>query len=51
MSRSYWNICEPAPAIDQYLQTVKPELLSNWGIYSIGDKIAVDCVGRYERLN
>lgn len=51
ISRYYWNTNEPRPPIDEYLQSVQPDLLSNWGIYTIADQIAVDFVGRYERLN
>ncbi|NEQ68737.1 MAG: hypothetical protein F6K21_25195 [Symploca sp. SIO2D2] len=36
--------------MEDYLKKAKPGLISNWSIYSINDMLAVDYVGRYERL-
>lgn len=37
-------------AIDEFVNSVPANLLSNWGIYAIDDSISVDFVGRYENL-
>ena len=50
ISRYYWSTREPRPEISQYLSSVRTRFLSNWGIYTINDEIAVDFVGRYENL-
>lgn len=50
ISRYYWSTQEPRPAISDYLQSARVDLLSNWDIYTINDHIAVDFVGRYENL-
>jgi hypothetical protein len=50
VSRYYWSTQEPRPAIADYLDSAPIRFLSNWEIYSIDDKIAVDFVGRFERL-
>ncbi len=38
------------PSIEEYLETALPESLSNWAIYAINNKIAVNFVGKYEQL-
>lgn len=50
ISRYYWSTREPRPPIAEYLNSAKSELLSNWEIYTIEDRIAVDFIGRYESL-
>lgn len=50
ISRYYWSTHEPRPMIREYLESVRSELLSNWDVYTINDVVAVDCLGRYERL-
>lgn len=50
ISRYYWSTKEPRPAISDYLQSARVDLLSNWDIYTINDHIAVDFVGHYEHL-
>jgi hypothetical protein len=50
ISRYYWSTKEPRPEISGYLQSARSDLLSNWNIYTINDRIAVDFVGRYESL-
>ncbi|MGF1522355.1 MAG: sulfotransferase family 2 domain-containing protein [Leptolyngbyaceae cyanobacterium] len=37
--------------ISEHLQTTAVDLLSNWRRYTIDDQVAVDFVGRYERLS
>ncbi len=51
ISRYYWSTQEPRPAIGDYLNEARSELISNWSIYTINDRIAVDFLGRYETLN
>jgi hypothetical protein len=53
ISRYYWSTrnVTPRPEIGEYLASAPIELLSNWDIYTIDDKIAVDFVGRYESLH
>ena len=50
ISRYYWSTREPRPPMTDYLSSVRADLLSNWEIYTIDDRIAVDFVGRYESL-
>lgn len=50
ISRYYWSTQEPRPPISEYLLSVRSELLSNWDVYTTNDVIAVDFLGRYERL-
>jgi hypothetical protein len=52
ISRYYWSTRHgDRPSINAYLESVPPTALSNWHIYTIADKVAVNFVGRYERLN
>jgi hypothetical protein len=51
ISRYYWSTSEPRPEINAYLCTLRPHLLSNWDIYAIDGRIAVDFIGRYENLS
>jgi hypothetical protein len=51
ISRYYWSTREPRPEIAAYLDSAPAELLTNWDIYTIDDRIAVDFVGRYESLS
>ncbi len=51
ISRYYWSTQEPRPAINEYLNSAQPYLLSNWNIYTINDQIEVDFIGRYENLD
>jgi hypothetical protein len=51
ISRYYWSTQEPRPEISGYLKLARTELLSNWDIYAINDRIAVDFLGRYETLH
>lgn len=58
ISQYYWEVRpEPWPkgaepfipqSIEDLLRHGSPELLSNWPLYSDGDALAVDFVGRYE---
>jgi hypothetical protein len=50
ISRYYWSTTEPRPTIDDYLRTAPVHLISNWGVYTINDTVAVDFVIRFERL-
>lgn len=52
ISRYYWSTRGNGekPSIGDYLDNVDPKLVSNWSVYTINNKIAVDFVGRYERL-
>ena len=52
ISRYYWSTRESPepPPIAAYLERAKRRQISNWHIYTIGDRVAVDFVGRYERL-
>lgn len=47
----FTDTCEPRPAISEYRNSAPVEFLSNWNIYTINDHIAVDFVGRYEKLD
>lgn len=38
------------PSIEEYLEMAEPQILSNWEIYTVDDRIAVDFVGKYEQL-
>ncbi len=38
------------PSIEEYLEKTQLEFLSNWEIYAIKNKIAVDYVGKYEQI-
>ena len=50
VSRYYWSTVEPRPEIGDFLASAPIHWLSNWHIYTIDDRIAVDFVGRYETL-
>ncbi len=49
----YWwlsrNTSEP-PSIPEFLASVSASRLSNWRIYTIDNRVAVDFMGRYENL-
>ncbi len=51
ISRYYWSTKEPRPDLTEYLDAAPVKLLSNWNIYTINDRIAVDFVVRYESLD
>jgi hypothetical protein len=51
ISRYYWSTREPRPEIAAYLESAPAKLLTNWDIYTIDDRIAVDFIGRYESLS
>jgi len=53
ISRYYWSTRQrsPRPSMDDFLDEVNVRALSNWGIYTLNDHVAVDFVGRYETLN
>lgn len=51
ISRYYWSTDPPRPDISVYLETASRRRLSNWSIYTINNEIAVDFIGRYERLD
>ena len=38
------------PGIGSFLRSCPTHLLSNWDIYAVGDRVAVDHVIRYENL-
>lgn len=50
ISRYYWSTRDPRPEISEYLNSASIKLFSNWNNYTINDQIAVDFVGRYEKL-
>jgi hypothetical protein len=50
ISDYYWRTRKPRPAICDFLHSSPSHLLSNWGLYTIDDEIAVDFVGRYENI-
>lgn len=41
---------ERRPSIEEYLEKTESGILSNWAIYAIKNKIAVDFIGKYEQL-
>jgi Sulfotransferase family len=53
VSRYYWSTRDEAepPALADFLASADPRLISNWHIYATSERIAVDFVGRYERLD
>jgi len=53
ISRYYYSTKDiyPRPEINDYITGLPTEKLSNWYIYAIHDKIAVDFVGKYEKLS
>jgi hypothetical protein len=42
---------QDSPTLSEYLETAWPHKLSNWPIYTIDGKTAVDFVGRFEQLH
>ena len=50
ISHYYWSDRDQERPINDYIIDAPGEMLSNWGLYTIGDEIAVDFVGRYEDL-
>ena len=53
VSRYWWGTRnnDPRPSIEDYLTRVPRRMLSDWELYTIDDRIAVDYVVRYERLD
>jgi hypothetical protein len=50
----YWwwtSSDEQRPTFDEFLRDIPASRLSNWGMYTIGDEVAVDQVCRYETLD
>lgn len=51
ISRYFWSTREDRhQELQSYLETAPRWQLSNWHIYTIGNELAVDFVGRYEKL-
>ena len=52
ISRYFWNTRkqEERSSLSEFLEEVPTNRLSNWHLYTIDNEIAVDFVGRYERL-
>lgn len=50
ISHYYWSDRDQERPINDYIIEAPDEMLSNWGLYTIDDDIAVDFVGRYEDL-
>lgn len=50
VSLYYWMTDPPRPPLETYLARADVNRLSNWPIYTINGKVAVDFVGRYEQL-
>jgi hypothetical protein len=52
ISRYYWSMREQSapPPIGRYLRRAERRQISNWEIYTLQSRIAVDFVGRYENL-
>lgn len=51
ISQYFWNTRNKKIPIEQYIETAEPYRLSNWHMYTIHDRVAVDFVGQFERLN
>lgn len=52
ISAYYWYSQNSEESIESYLSLhAKKHHLTNWHIYTLNDKIAVDFIGRYERLD
>lgn len=52
ISQYWWEfqgLADPPP-VSQFLERGRPELLSNWHLYTADDRLIVDHVGRYESL-
>ncbi len=52
ISNLYWNTHghKKRPPIADYLEREREDQLSNWSIYTLDNRIAVDFVGRYEHI-
>ena len=50
ISRYYWRTLQPRPPIADFLATRSRHHLSDWETYTLDGRIAVDFIGRYERL-
>jgi hypothetical protein len=52
VSLYYWHTrnLKNRPEINDYIQSMDRSKLSNWHLYTIDDRLAVDFVGRYEGL-
>jgi len=53
ISQYWWEVQGMAdpPPVSQFLERGRPELLSNWDLYTADDRLIVDHVGRYESLD
>jgi hypothetical protein len=54
VSRYYWELRDQQgawPSIAEFLEELEPYKISNWDIYTINDRIAVDYVGQYANLS
>jgi hypothetical protein len=50
ISRYYWSTKPPRPPLSEFLAAAQARYLSNWHLYTIDDRVAVDFMVRYERL-
>ncbi|MDB3856213.1 sulfotransferase family 2 domain-containing protein [Halieaceae bacterium] len=52
VSKYFWSTKkkQPPPEINDYLQKCAAYKISNWDLYSLDDKLAVDFVGKFENL-
>ena len=52
ISTYYWRTRKQKtrPCINEYIQTCRPQLLTNWPIYTIDDNVVADIMLRYEQL-
>jgi hypothetical protein len=52
VSRYWWSVqgMTNRPSLSEFVLAGHPRLKSDWPIYGFGDDLAVDAVGRYERL-
>jgi len=52
ISRYWWSTRKRTsrPTIEKFLENIRPDFLSNWDIYSVNDKPAVDMMLRFENL-
>ena len=52
VSLYFWHTrdLEVRPEVNSYIQGMPRSRLSNWDLYTIDDRVAVDFVGRYENL-
>ena len=52
ISRYFWRTKREAvrPSLADYLRNTRHTLISDWHLYTIDDEVAVDFVGRYERM-